>query len=385
MRNRFPIPWRLAALALAALLSACGGSDDNPLDINTVTVVGDSLSDSGTFAGLPGMSRTFTVQGTSAEPYVLWVERIAQAYKLAPLCPVYKFNGTTFAPNSQAGCTNHAIGGGRINNPASAGGTGSPVSVLRQLKDAAAAGWSATELLVLDGGGNDAADLVGAYLGAASDQGAAYRALLGTLLPAATLDAVLAAPNGLENAGGLYMQALADSLAGAIRADALGKGARQVVAANIPTITFTPRFQAVLDQIGASAGAAARAQSEALFRGWINAYNQRLASQFASEPRVKVVDVAARFNDFMARPQNYGLTNVTLPVCGAEWITVVPLRSFAQCTAAALTATPPPPGAPSGGGWWERYLFADSFHPTPYGHQLMADQVLDLLDDADWL
>ena len=52
-------------------------------------------------------------QGTSAEPYVLWVERIAQAYKLAPLCPVYKFNGTTFAPNSQAGCTNHAIGGGR--------------------------------------------------------------------------------------------------------------------------------------------------------------------------------------------------------------------------------------------------------------------------------
>ena len=43
-----------------------------------------------------------------------------------------------------------------------------------------------------------------------------------------------------------------------------------------------------------------------------------------------------------------------------------------------------PPGAPSGSGWWQRYLFADGFHPTPYGHQLFADQVLDVLDDADW-
>ena len=30
-------------------------------------------------------------------------------------------------------------------------------------------------------------------------------------------------------------------------------------------------------------------------------------------------------------------------------------------------------------------MFADSFHPTPYGHALMADQVIEALDGADWL
>ena len=96
------------------------------------------------------------------------------------------------------------------------------------------------------------------------------------------------------------------------------------------------------------------------------------------------MDLATRFTDQVLNPAKYNLTNVTLPVCGAAWVTVVPQRSFAECTASALSATTPPPGAPSGSGWWQRYLFADGFHPTPYGHQLFANQVLDLLDDADW-
>ncbi len=379
--------WKLSALAVAVALSACGGGDDdkNPLGINAVKVIGDSLSDGGTFSGIPGGARIASVQGSSDEPNVLWVERVAKAYELAPLCPVYKFNGTTFAANTQAGCTNFAIGGARINNPAASGGAAAPLSIGKQLTDAAAKGWGAKDLVLVDGGGNDAADVVGAYLGAAADQGAAYQALLLTLIPATTLQTVLAGANGPENAGGLYMQALADNFAGTIKAQALDKGAKQVVVANIPTITYTPRFQAVLDQIGASAaGPAGRAQAEALFRGWVNAFNQRLAANFSGESRVKVVDLATRFTDQVLNPAKYNLTNVTLPVCGAAWVTVVPQRSFAECTASALSATTPPPGAPSGSGWWQRYLFADGFHPTPYGHQLFANQVLDLLDDADW-
>ena len=50
----------------------------------------------------------------------------------------------------------------------------------------------------------------------------------------------------------------------------------------------------------------------------------------------------------------------------------------------SLALTVYDPDAPSGSGWWQRYLFSDGFHPTPYGHKLFADQVLDVLDDADW-
>lgn len=389
--------WQPLAVAVAAslALAACGGGDDsdddaNPLGISAVKVFGDSLSDSGTFAGLPGMARTFTVQGTRNEPTVLWVEHVTAAYGLGAQCPVYKFNGTTFAANPKAGCTNFAIGGGRINNPVASGGGLAPLSIKKQLQDGAAAGWKKGDLLLIDGGGNDAADVVGAYLGAAGDKGAQYLALLRTQVSEAALTQVLAQPNGMENAGGLYMQALADGFAAEIRSSALDKGAEHVVVANMPTITYTPRFQGVLDMIaqaagGGSPGATARAQAEGLFQGWVNAFNQRLAANLAGDARVKVVDVAARFTDFMVRPAAYGLTNVTLPVCGADGVAVVPKREFVDCTADALAATPPPPGAPAGRSWWERFMFADSFHPTPYGHALMGDQVIQVLDDADWL
>ncbi len=382
--------WKLSAVAVAVALSACGGSDDNPLGITAVKVIGDSLSDSGTFTDVPGYARTFTVQASADEPNVVWVERVAKAYDLAPLCPVYKFNGNSFPANSKPGCTNYAVGGARINNPAKSGGTSVPYSVLGQLQDAAAKGWNAKDLVLVDGGGNDVADLVTAYLGAAGDKGAAYGALLATLLPAATLQAVMAGANGPENAGGLYMQALADSFTAAIRTQALDKGAKYVLVSNMPPVTYTPRFQYVLDQIagasgGGAAGATARAQAEGLFKAWVDAFNKKLAANFASESRVKVFDLSAKFTDQMTNPAKYGLTNVTLPVCGAPWVTAVPTREFVQCTASALSATTPPAGAPAGTGWWQRYLFSDSFHPTPYGHQLFSDEVIKLLQSNDWL
>lgn len=385
--------WKLAlALAAAAALSACGGGDDhNPLGIDSIKVVGDSLSDSGTFASLPGSPRIFTVQGSADEPDVIWVERVAKAYDVAPLCPVYRFDGQTFVPDSQPGCTNYAVGGARIRNPASSGGAAAPLAIGKQLQDAAASGWHAKDLLLVDGGGNDAADLINAYLGAAAGAkgAAAYVAFLGTLVPAAVLQPVLAGPNGPENAGGLYMQALADSMASSIKTQALGKGANQVLVANIPDITFTPDFQAVLTQIEQSAGAEARAQAEALFKSWIGAYNARLADNFKGDARVAVYDLERSFTSMMTNPTKHGLVDVKLPVCGASWLpdSVVPYRKLSEgaCTAAALAATAPPPGAPTGAGWWQRFMFADGFHPTPYGHQLFADPVIELLDEIDWL
>ena len=391
MKTRFPISrCAIVEAAMAILLTACGGGGgDDTLGklpgISTVTVVGDSLSDSGTyFNGPPGAARLFSVQGSSAEPYVLWVERVAHAFKLAPLCPVYKLGDGDLVVNRQPGCTNYAVAGSRINNAANPTTTSAAHSILLQLRDAGAAGWSPAQLLLIHGGANDAADLLMAYLDANTDLGAAYKSILATLLPAAALTAIDAGPDELDRAGALYMQALADQLAAGIRADALDKGMRHVLIANMPTITLTPRFESTLDQWASKRGAAERARAEALFVSWITSFNQRLASQFASETRVRVADVAARFTQIVARPQDWNVANTTLPVCGAQGLAVVPWRSLTECTAKALATTPPPPGAPPGADWWERYLFADNFHPTPFGHQLMANLALEELARPGW-
>lgn len=362
---------RLLALLVAAALAACGGSDAP--SITSVKVMGDSLADVGTF-GLKA-----TVQGTASAPSYLYPERVAQAYGIATQCNVYAATGaTTFVANPTAGCTNYAIGGGRINyaqNPTS------KLSIVQQLTDAASAGnYATTDLLLIDGGGNDAADLVGAYLIASTDSGAAYQALLSTLLAPDVL-----AGNTAEQLGGLYMTALADTLADAIQAQALDKGAQYVAVLNMPAITNTPRFRMVLAGIQAANGATAAAQAEALFKAWVEAYNARLATRFANNARVAVVDFYGAFNSQVENPGQYGLSNATTPACpptatGADGL---PTYNFATCTATALSAAPP--AGTSDPNWWQRYAFSDSFHPTPYGHQLLTDAISATLAARGWL
>ncbi|HJV60138.1 MAG TPA: SGNH/GDSL hydrolase family protein [Albitalea sp.] len=377
---------RLAALtAVAALvLAACGGggSDTTPrAHISSVKVMGDSLADVGTFG------YKFTVQGTASLTYP---ERVAQSYGVGALCPYFvATSATTFAPNPAAGCTDYAIGGGRINNVAA---PASPVSIPVQLQTAsAAANYSATDLLVVDGGGNDAADLVGAYLAAQGDGGASFVALVSTLVSAGTVNTELAkGPTGLVELGGLYMTALADKFYDAIKTNALDKGATHVVVLNMPGITKTPRFQMVLDSIaaangGGTAGATARAQAEAVFDGWIQAFNTELAAKFSGNANVVVVDFYTSFKDEIANPAQYGLTNATTPACPVTGTDAsgLPSYTFPTCTDAALSAAPP--AGQTGTTWWQTYAFSDSFHPTPYGHQLLGQLISKSLAAAGWL
>lgn len=368
-----------AVLALAAC--GGGGSDTTPRErFTSVKVMGDSLADVGTF-GLK-----FTVQGTASLTYP---ERIAQAYGINSLCNFFQFTGTTFIANPTAGCTNYAIGGGRINNPSA---PTSPQGIVVQLQTAALAGsYTANDLLVIDGGGNDAADLVGAYLRVPSDSGAAYSALLTSLLAPGDVATQLAAgPSGFVNVGGMYMQALADRFHDAIKTNALDLGATHVVVLNMPGITKTPRFQMVLDSIaaangGGTAGATARAQAEAVFDGWVQAFNARLASRFAGNASVVVVDFYTAFMDQVANPAQYGLSNATTPACpitgtGSDGL---PTYTFATCTDAALSAAPPT--GVSNVDWWKTYAFSDSFHPTPLGHQLLAQLISKSLATKGWL
>jgi outer membrane lipase/esterase len=388
--------WKVALLATAAaaILVGCGGggadSTSQRAGITSVKVMGDSLSDSGVFSGLPGYGRIFSVQGSSSEPNAIWTERITALLGAPQLCNYFKFTGATFVPNPTAGCTSFAVGGGRINNiDVSTGAGASPFSITYQLQVASAAGnYKSSDLLLIDGGGNDAADLVGAYLAASSDGGAKFAAMTGTLIAPATLGPMLmAGPTGVAQAGGVYMEKLADKLYDSIKVSALDKGAERVAVLNMPGITNTPRFQMVLSGIAAAAGATARAQSEALFKSWVETFNARLATKVAGDKRIVLVDFYTAFNDQIANPAQYGLTNVKTPACPATGVGSdgLPTYNFQTCTASALSAMTPPAGATGGANWWQTYAFSDGFHPTPYGYQLLSQLVAKSLATAGWL
>ena len=396
--------WRFFRLAVAAtavaILAACGGGGADPTSqragITSIKVMGDSLSDVGVFKGIPTNGRIFSVQDSASEPNTDWTERIAALLGVPQLCNFFKYTGAAAAPFSLVpGCTSYAVGGGRINNFNPQTGAGaSPFSITYQLQVASSAGnYKSTDLLLIDGGGNDAADLVGAYLNAAKDGGASYAAMTGTLIPAGTLAPMLAnGQAGLAQVGGTYMVALADKFYDSIKTNALDKGAERILVLNTPGITNTPRFQMVLGGIaaaygGGATGAGARAQSEALFKSWVEAFNSRLATLVANDKRIVLVDFYTAFNDQIANPAQYGLTNVTTPACpitgmGSDGL---PLYNFQTCTAAALSAMTPPAGATGGSNWWQTYAFSDGFHPTPLGYQLMSQLVAKSLATAGWL
>ena len=378
----------LTAMAAAVLVAACGGGSDS-----RVLVMGDSLSDSGTF-GLK-----FTVQGSAATgsgSSSIWPELVAADYNGDGLCPDYRFTGTTFI--NQAVCTNFAIGGGRINN---ASNPADPRSIPLQLKTAAevhgpyasssggllgAFEKTTRDLLLVDGGGNDAADLAGAYLAISGDAGQAYRTLLLTLLDQTTVDTALGAgANGAVTIGGAYMQALADKFADDITTYGVDKGAR-VLVINVPDIALTPRFSAVLFGVTQQAGAAVAGQVKAVIQGWVDAFNARLTQRFAGSDRVAVVDFNAQFRDQVGNPAQYGLTDAVdtaCPITGIEAGTGLPEYDFPTCTAAALSADPPA-GTTGGADWWKTYLFSDGFHPTPKGHELAAAEVMKVLNARGW-
>lgn len=366
-----------AAAAAALVLAACGGgSDDAP--IRSVRVVGDSLSDSGTF-GLK-----YTVQGaaaTGAGSTPIWPERVAAQYGQS-LCAHYVATPTGFA--NDASCTNYAVAGGAINFTRA---PTAPQSIIQQLKDAGVNGYGQGDLLLVDGGGNDASDLIGAYLAAGQDGGASYAALLGTLLDAGAVQRFLAGgTEGAAQAGGAYMQALAVRFAETIRTHALDRGARHVSILNMPGVTLTPKFRMVLGSIAQSRGEAAAAQAEALFDAWVQAFNARLAAEFAGVGAVRVVDFYGAFKDQYTRPAEYGYTDVRRPACPVTGVdgSGLPTYDMRACTASALSQMTPPAGATGGANWWKTFAFSDSFHPTPYAHQLMGDMVIRDLERAGW-
>lgn len=371
------------ALAISLVVGLWGCADDDPPP--AVSVMGDSLSDVGTF-GLK-----FTVQD-SANPkgFPLWTQLVATGYGSdgAAQCSYFVANqaGTQFSVNATQSCSNFAIGGGRIVAGPGQGGPSSPLNINRQMQARASlGGFAPTELVLVDGGGNDAADLVGAYLGAGTGAAglSAYQQFLLQQLDGTTVANLLTQPNGAALAAGAYMQKLAETFHGQIVSQLLDKGAQRVVVLNVPDISLTPRFRAVLQGVTAQAGQQQAQLLQGAIRGWIAAFNTVIAARSGSDPRLLIVDFNATLSDIVQNfsAARYALTDATGTACpptgaGPDGL---PAYDFPTCTSRTLDAVP---GRTA--GWWKNYLFSDGFHPTPRGHELMAQAVRAQMDARGW-
>jgi outer membrane lipase/esterase len=204
-------------------------------------------------------------------------------------------------------------------------------------------------------------------------------------MDAATINGLLSQPNGAALAAGAFMTRLADTFYTQIYAQTVGKGANRVVVLNMPDITLTPRFQAVLAGVAAQAGAAQSAALKGAIQQWIQAFNNQLKTRIGNEPKFALVDFYADFTDQVTNPAKYGFTNATRTVCPVVGTdsSGLPAYNIPACTDAALTATAPPTGF-TGNNWWTTWAFSDSFHPTPKGHQLMADNIVKVMDAKGW-
>lgn len=385
--------WAAVAAGCVVVLAGCGGASDGanttPKTIAPAAkIFGDSIMDSGTFG------YKFTIQSAdAANPFLIFPEVVAANFGAPKLCPFFNFNGTTFVPN--ASCTSFAVGGGRINNltNASSPGNANPFSITYQMAVGSAT-LATTDLVIVDGGGNDLADLTGAYLGATTPAGVGtYMGLLGTLLPPATVSAIIGTPTAtsMGTAAGAYAQALGTTLAGAVKTSILAKGVTKVVVINAPDITATPRFLAVLSGVAAAAGTAQRDAVQGAARAWTAAFNASLAAGLVGTG-VQVFDLYNEGAKISATPAQFALTNVTTPACpkvagGLDSVTgqasLSQPATVVACNSASMSANIPV--GETSANWWKAYAYSDNFHPTPALHQLIGQGINLQLARAGWL
>lgn len=372
------------ATLLAWGLSGCGGNDSLPpkANISKVYVMGDSLADVGTFGGVK-----FTVQDPlTPNNSLIWPQIIANQFGVngASQCNFYTFTGDSVAPfaaNTTAGCTNYAIGGGRVRVKDAEGGNLNPLTVGTQMATRALSGdYTSGDLVLLVGGGNDAADLTTAFLRAAADPNnvggmvTAFQTFLQQQLSPTVMGQLLTQDNTGSSAGVAYMTALANTFYDDVSTKVLAKKATRVAILNMPDITITPLLQATLSTMSP----AQSGQVQALVRAWITTFNTQLRTRVGTDNRIALVDFYSDFQDEVNRPADYGLSNVTDPVCTTE----MGLLGNFPCLSTTLDASPP---SGKSAGWWKTYAFSDGFHPTPFGHSLLAASVSRALARAGWL
>ena len=371
-------------LASVLVLAGCGGggsSSDSP-STSRMFAAGDSLFDMGTF----GIK--FTVQN-AAGPTKIVIDLLSENKGVESPCPAYS---STLAL-SNLSCTGFAVSGAGINT-----GVGTARNVIKQLQDIKAtySRFDSSDLVLIDGGGNDFAALTESFGAFATAAGAArasqtaesvaayqaaaqaYATFVAPLLqqaawaqgPAAQTAVVTSLTTAILTAadpsaqavsyGLAYSVKLADVLMAAIDENLVSAGATRVLVFNPPNIVLTPDFSAVRGLLGP------------VVSGWISAYNLQLESLASTRSQVAVYNLFAKFSDLLD-PQvgaSYGFTNVLDAACSSP-ISENP----AACSTAALDVVNPA---------WPGYFFSDGFHGTPLANQVIAQDVIRVLENLGW-
>jgi phospholipase/lecithinase/hemolysin len=377
----------LSAILAVALVGAC--SDDDKVQFTRVVTFGASLADAGaykvgTIAALGGGK--YTVNGPEG---FTWTERLAQMVGAPAECAAQtgllpNLSGVTGAPvQNFDGCFNYAQGSSRV----SSSGTG-PSGVALQLafgeqnvglmavslreqigNHLAKVGgrFQYTDLVIVEGGaGNDGAMQLTA-LGRAAGGGAGAVAT-GRVAgwPQDTLD-VLAmggddAVSAARAAAVATMAQLGTELAGYINQLVIGNGARYVLVRNLPNPNLSP--------LGRSLDAATQALRGAMNQAYNAALNAGLTDSSGVMPwGIVLFDDYALSEAVAADPGKYGYSNITSPSCGPNAFS----GNAILCNAGNLV-----PGDTS------TYLYADTVHPSPYGHQRAAEYAMSLMVAAGW-
>lgn len=351
---------KLAAWAAAVLLASCGGSDR--IQFESLVSFGDSLSDVGSYK-TPGIAAAgggkYTVNGPEGK---VWVERLAALLNVSAPCAAQtglqatgQLAAFAGAVTDHAGCTAYGQGGSRVTNPVgpwNAALLASPdpatafqgqlgqltvpltTQVARHLA-AKGGSFSGREIVLVLAGGND----LFMNLGAVGT----------TMTPEQAVTAM-----GVAGA----------ELAALVKNQIVGKGAKFVVVVNLPNVALTPS--------GLAAEAAAPG-SKALTESAVKTFNAQLSTGLNGVGGVLYIDAYAQGVDQAANPAAYGLTNITTPACSST-SPLNPLPGYSlTCTTASTI-----------GGDVSRFQYADSVHPTPYGHQLIADKVAAEMAKLGW-
>ena len=376
----------LTGVAFAALLSACGGSSDNRIQFAKVVTFGDSVSDAGAYqvgdiAALGGGK--FTVNGVANN---IWTEALAANLGAGTQCAAQ----TGLLPNNGvmgaavvniAACNNYAQGSSRVTavgsgpngvalqrapyNQVNLGLIADSIQnqINRHVNKVGAFG--ATDVVTVNGGGNDFFMQLGA-VGAAATGGAAAQGA-GTIAgwPAATVGAVAAggeaAVNAASNAAVTAMGQAGAELAVYVKTLIVAKGAKYVVVRNLGDLNGTP--------FGSTFGASTRQLSTAM----TTTFNNSLKQGLAGVEGVIYFDDYTRGQAIATNPAAAGYSNVTGFACGRDAFSRPGdvIGSSIICNARTLV-----PGDTS------KYAFSDSVHPTPFAAQDAAAFTVRLMRNA---